>query len=120
MDIKLMDEKLHRQYTGRSNRIILENAQRVYQRGIPLTIRIPCIPEVSLTENNLKKTADFMLRHIPAAEIELLPYHRLGEEKYDAIKAGKDKYIFSVPDRHLMQQAEALLTEQGLNVVSYR
>ena len=120
MDIKLMDEEKHRRYTGQGNAIILENARKVYDRGIPLTIRVPCIPGVSLTEGNLADMARFMLRHLPRAEVELLPYHRLGEEKYDAIGQSGDKRTFPVPDGEQMAWARSLLAQRGLNVVSYR
>ena len=81
-DIKHMDSESHRRFTGVGNGRILENARRLAEAGGRLVIRIPLIPGCNDTEENVRKTAEFV-RQLPGVEqVDILPYHRLGEPKY--------------------------------------
>ncbi len=81
-DIKHMDSESHRGFTGVGNGRILENARRLAEAGGRLVIRIPLIPGCNDTEENVRKTAEFV-RQLPGVEqVDILPYHRLGEPKY--------------------------------------
>ena len=84
-DIKHMDSGVHSQFTGMPNDLVLANAKVVAESGIPMLIRIPVIPGVNDTLENIRETAHFveMLRENIA--IELLPYHRMGLGKYQAL-----------------------------------
>ncbi len=81
MDLKLMDEKAHRRYTGVSNARILHNARLLMERGIPHLFRTPLIPAITDTEENLRAIADF----IGDEPIELLPYNELAGAKYASV-----------------------------------
>jgi pyruvate formate lyase activating enzyme len=80
-DLKLMDDARHRQATGVSNAPVLTNLERLDLWGKRIWIRIPLIPGVNDDERNLTATAGFVrgLRRIEA--VQVLPYHRGGEEK---------------------------------------
>ena len=82
MDIKHLDDAQHRRITGVSNRIILENADKI--SGIrPLTIRIPIVPGWNDSEENIRKTARFAAQlGGKLQKVELLPYHELGVGTY--------------------------------------
>ena len=84
MDLKLMDDEAHRKYTGVSNGRILHNARTLIQSGIPCRIRIPLIPGVNDTEENLRAAAAFIagLGKVP---VELLPYHKTAGAKYEMV-----------------------------------
>ncbi len=82
MDLKHMDARRHREWTGASNEIILENIRRTAQRNAVI-IRIPVIPGFNDDEANISKSAAFaqslggnVLR------LELLPYHPYGIHRY--------------------------------------
>ena len=81
-DIKQIDPQSHAKLTGRDNRLILENAQRIARSGIPLTIRVPVVPGLTDSVENLQGIVDFANELSTVQEIHLLPYHRLGESKY--------------------------------------
>ena len=85
MDLKLMDDAKHRQYTGVSNRRILDNARTLMQSGKPCRFRIPLIPGVSDTEENMEATARFISGINPSVPVELLPYHVTAGAKYPMI-----------------------------------
>lgn len=81
-DIKHMDSEMHRRFTGIGNERILENATRLAEAGGRLIIRFPLIPGCNDTEENVRETAEFA-RQLPGVEqVDILPYHRLGEPKY--------------------------------------
>lgn len=75
-DIKCMDEELHRKLTGCGNREILQNIRFLQNSGKPYIIRIPVVPGVNDSVEDLKKTAAF-LRENPGnlKKVELLAYH---------------------------------------------
>ena len=84
VDIKLMDEGLHKRWTGAGNRLILENLRRIDGSfyNIEIIARIPLIPGVTDTDKNLSDAVEMLSRIKKLKDIELLPYHRLGIETY--------------------------------------
>lgn len=82
MDLKLMDDALHRRYTGVSNGRILANAGTLMRSGKPCRFRIPLIPGVNDTEENMRRTAEFISRTNPSIPVELMPYHVTAGAKY--------------------------------------
>jgi pyruvate formate lyase activating enzyme len=81
-DIKHMDSLQHRRMTGISNKLILQNAIQIARSHKQLIIRFPLIPGYNDNEENIRRTGEFA-RELPGVEeINLLPYHRLGEPKY--------------------------------------
>jgi pyruvate formate lyase activating enzyme len=81
-DIKHMDSGHHLRLLGVSNELILQNARRIAKSHSRLVIRLPLIPGINDTEENIRKTAAFARRLPQVEELDLLPYHRLGENKY--------------------------------------
>ncbi len=82
-DLKIMEESLHRQYTGVSNHLIKENLTRLLAGGHNVRIRIPVIPGYSDSEENIKETLDFLESLAGEPEgVDLLPYHNTGAHKY--------------------------------------
>ncbi len=80
-DLKLMDGTRHKHYTGVDNTCILENYRTLVHSGVPFITRIPLIPTVNDTEENLAATARFMAE-FGVDRVELLPYNRAAGAKY--------------------------------------
>lgn len=80
-DLKLMDPRKHRLYCGQDNAEILANYRTLAASGKPFITRIPLIPGVNDTAENLEATAAFMLESA-AKHVEILPYHDLTGSKY--------------------------------------
>jgi pyruvate formate lyase activating enzyme len=81
-DLKIMDADRHRRYTGVSNRIILENLKRIAGSGTPVRLRLPLIPGMTDDDANLTDIVRFAGSLETLEGIDLLPFHRIGEEKY--------------------------------------
>jgi len=86
-DLKHMDSAMHRKYTGASNDRILDNMERLAGLGKPLIVRIPVIPGINDTQEDMAAFADFILHqlHNRIEELQLLEFMRLGEEKYKSL-----------------------------------
>ncbi len=80
-DLKLIDDELHRYYTGVSNERILDNFRTLADSGVPFCVRTPLIPGVTDTEANAENTAE-LLRACGVKGIELLPYNKMAGGKY--------------------------------------
>ena len=83
-DLKLMDPAMHRRYTGQDNTRILQNYRTLAAGGKPFITRIPLIPGVNDTEENLQATAAFLVE-LGVHQIELLPYNRSAGAKYRSL-----------------------------------
>ena len=120
MDIKHMDPALHRHFTGRSNQRILENIRRTAALGIPLTIRVPVILGVNGTDEDLDRIFDFMAENLPDPELELLPYHRYGEGKYEKLGLPLPPASFGTPSEEQLSRWSQRARRMGIRTVSYR
>lgn len=81
-DLKHMDDTLHKRYVGVSNGPILENLRRLSESGHELWIRLPLIPGVNDDEGNIEATAAFVASLSRPHPLQILPYHRVGSDKY--------------------------------------
>ncbi|MEJ8734446.1 glycyl-radical enzyme activating protein [Mediterraneibacter sp. ICN-202921] len=83
LDIKHMDPDKHKEFTGKGNQRMLENAGKIAASGqTELSIRIPVIPGFNDTEQEIRDIARFAKEIGHVRRIHLLPYHRLGQDKY--------------------------------------
>ncbi|SYZ74662.1 Glycyl-radical enzyme activating protein family [Candidatus Zixiibacteriota bacterium] len=80
-DLKLINDGEHIVYTGVSNREILCNLKMLSESGGNIIIRIPMIPGITDTWENLKGIAEFLESIKSIRRISLLPYNKLGEDK---------------------------------------
>ena len=101
-DVKCYDSDKHRQYTGASNELILSNLGRLLKMGIVIWVRIPIIPTVNDSKEEMLNIKKFIISCGSPEKIELLPYHAMGEHKYAAI--GKQAQTFSVPSKEKISQ----------------
>lgn len=96
-DIKLVDEALHKRYTGVSNSAILQNFRTLVSSERKFVIRMPLIPTVTDTEENIEAVA-CLLEQNGINYIELLPYNKMAGSKYRlAGKVYKPSFDESIP-----------------------
>lgn len=82
MDIKHTNSEKHEAFCGLRNELILQNARKIAEYGANLVIRVPVIPTFNDTEEEIRDIASFAKSLPGVTEIHLLPYHRLGYDKY--------------------------------------
>ena len=83
LDIKHIDEEAHIDLTGCSNHNILEFARYLDEIKKPVWIRHVVVPGITYQEEALKKFGEFLKTLSNVEKLEVLPYHTLGENKYD-------------------------------------
>jgi pyruvate formate lyase activating enzyme len=84
-DLKEVDPARHKQYTGVSNRLILDNFKRLAQSGQQMIVRRPVIPGYNDDLESIYALAKFLQPFETIQEVNLLPYHRLGQGKYEQL-----------------------------------
>ena len=85
MDIKIVDTTLHKRYTGVDNALIKRNLDYLKTSGVPFWIRVPLIPGVSDTVENMWQTADLLKDAELLQRVELMPYNRSAGAKYPMV-----------------------------------
>ena len=84
-DLKSMDSKKHLEATGVGNERILVNLEKLSRNGANIWVRIPLIPTVNDSIDNMQQTADYLSSLAGVAKVELLTFHRLGGGKYESL-----------------------------------
>lgn len=117
MDIKHTDSKKHKDFTGVSNELIMDNAIKLAPIAKSLTIRVPVIPTFNDTEDEIYSIAKFAKSLRGVSQIHLLPYHRLGYDKY--IGLGREYTMGNVetPSKEHMEKLKKVAETTGLTVV---
>ncbi len=105
-DIKTMDEKKHKEYTGVTNRLILENIKNLLKTGADIWVRVPVIPGFNDNEEEMRSIRSFFEKNGYPKKIELLPYHAMGEHKYTAL--GEEVHHFAVPNKEKIDELNAV------------
>ncbi|RDY26995.1 glycyl-radical enzyme activating protein [Romboutsia weinsteinii] len=120
VDIKVMDENKHKRYTGVSNKIILENIKNIGKMNKSIVVRIPIISGINDDIENIKSTANFVKTNIKIPQIELLPYHKYGIDKYKML--GLDDYIYEyeAPSKVRIVELTNLIKSIGVKIVDYK
>lgn len=114
-DIKAMDERVHKRLVGTSNAQILSNAAKAAEYR-PLIVRVPVVPGMNDSEENIRAVAAFARRLKGVKEIHLLSYHRLGESKYPRLSIDYKIQGLAPPSQVLMHELEGIVSSYGLIV----
>lgn len=83
-DLKIIDRDAHRRYTGAGNELILRNLETVSRSELPYVVRVPLVPGVTDTDENLAAIAEVVHGLRPPLRIDLLPYNPVTGGKYAA------------------------------------
>ena len=116
-DIKHMDPQKHKEYTGVSNELILSNLKKLDGLGIPIEIRMPMIPGLNDSEENLSAAAQFLSKMKNVQRIKLLPYHRLGEGKYERLDMQYSLKDVESPDKTRMRELTEFMESHAENKI---
>jgi pyruvate formate lyase activating enzyme len=84
-DLKHIDPSLHRKYTGAALEPILDNLRHASAAAERFIVRIPVVPGINADGQVMRRMFEFLRNETSAGEVELLPFHRLGLGKYDAL-----------------------------------
>lgn len=116
MDIKHINSAKHKLFTGQPNELILENARKIAAQGQKMIVRVPVIPTFNDTSEEILGIAQFA-RTLPGIEqLHLLPYHRLGQDKYEGLDRDYTLKHIVPPDNEHMETLAQVARTTGLYV----
>ncbi len=97
-DMKCFSSELHQKGTGVFNELILENLQRL-AKIFPekILVRIPVIGGFNDDEEEMEQMANY-LKSIGINQVELLPYHKMGEHKYRGLDMEYREFQVPTPE----------------------
>lgn len=121
VDIKHMDEEVHKRMTGVSNRRILENIALISKMQPKTIVRVPFIEEINAGEQNIRRMCEFLCNQTQVESVELLPYHDFGATKYSAVGAACQTFTTpDAPDAVKMGEIRKIITDYGLRIVDFK
>ncbi len=114
-DLKLVDPARHREFTGVSNEIILENLSIAAKAGRPVIVRIPVIPGINDDEANIAGTME-ILANLGLKHLHLLPYHEVGTDKYQRLGSEYRLSGLEAPTAQKMKELSDQFSQAGFGV----
>lgn len=110
MDIKHINSAKHKEFTGKGNELMLENARRIAASGqTKLSIRVPVIPTFNDSPAEIRDIAVFADKLPGVKEMYLLPYHRLGQDKYEGLGRAYELPDILPPEPEHMQMLKRIV-----------
>ena len=116
-DYKFTDEKLHKTYTGATNKEIFSNLDYLYNNGASIILRCPLIPEINDSEEHLRGIKEIIKRYPRLESVEIMPYHSMGRDK--AGRVGMDYKLSHIKnaDESNKKRWMSYFSEAEINVV---
>ena len=116
-DYKHFDENEHIKYTGASRKLIIENLEKLCKSDLKIILRMPIITGVHDNEEYITAAGNELLKIGFKGEIELLPFHRLGCNKYLALNQNYDFAKTLPPNEAKMKLLSQKLRQFGFKVM---
>ena len=118
VDIKHMSSDKHKVLTGKDNGLILKNVKRIDKdyANLPIIVRIPVIPGLNDSADNIRKTARFVSSLKQVERIELLPYHRYGISMYNVLFRNYTLQKVGVPSDEYLMDMENIVRSHNVSV----
>ena len=116
-DLKVINDEKHMEFTGVSNKLILENLKKLSHNGQKIIVRFPLIPGVNDDEEDILELGAFVSSLGNVRELSILPYHKAGVEKVKRLKKPKDSLFTShPPSAETLSEIEEDLRNFGLKI----
>lgn len=117
MDIKHLNSEKHKLFTAQPNDWILKNAALLAKEARDLVIRVPVIPTFNDTPEEIAEIAAFVASLETVHELHLLPYHRLGYDKYVGLSREYPMGDVETPSKEHMALLRTTAEAFGLSVI---
>lgn len=114
-DLKAMDSETHIRYAGVTNQLIHENLRALAQTGRPVIVRFPLVPGVNDSSEELAALSGFV-RSCGLSRLDVLPYHRIGTDKYARLGGNHSAGVFDAPAPERIDKVAGAFRSAGLNV----
>lgn len=109
LDIKHIDDTEHKKLTGRSNKNTLNFAKYLSDNGKDMWIRHVLVPGITDNDEQLKRLRGFIVGLKTVKKVEVLPYHTMGEVKYEKLGYAYPLKGVQPPTRERVENARKIL-----------
>ncbi len=119
-DFKHMNPEMHEKYTGVSNELILQNAEKIHnEMSIPMLARVTLVPGFNDSPENIEATARFITDKLSnAVSVHLLSYHRLGEAKWERLARKNETAAIEIPGEQQLVECRRIFESFGLTAIT--
>lgn len=116
-DYKLTDDDLHKEFTGVTNKQILDNLDFLYKNRASIILRCPLIPGINDNDDHLRGIKKIIKKYPKLKSVEIMPYHNMGRDK--ASRVGMDYQLSQIKnaDEHDKQRWISYFADAEINVV---
>lgn len=115
-DLKIADSRKHREYTGQGNEWILENIRKLSAMDIPVILRIPLIPGVNDSGEDMRAFAEVIQSFSEGIQgVELLKYNYLAESKYQSVGRTFESFGAETQGKEQLEELKTCLENRLLN-----
>lgn len=111
VDLKHIDREQHKRLTGKYNDHILKFANYLNEKNVPVWIRHVLVPEITDVDEYLDELGQFIGTLSNVQKVEVLPYHKLGEYKWEALNLKYPLEGTEPPTQDRVDNAYARLTK---------
>jgi pyruvate formate lyase activating enzyme len=115
-DLKHIDNEMHKKYTGVGNELIIDNLKMLDEMDKKIWIRYPMIPGMNDSEEGLLKMLDFLSKLKNHHPVSILPYHKIGSNKYQRFGIEYKMDGIDEPDRERVEEVKSLFAQAGFEV----
>lgn len=114
-DVKVIDDEKHIKFTGVSNKLVLDNLNRLSKIGQKIIVRFALIPGVNNDKEDILELGAFVSSVENVEEISILPYHKGGIEKLKRLRKPEDLlFVSHFPTAETIGEIERTLKDFGL------
>jgi len=115
-DLKFYDSMKHEKYTGVSNKTIFKNLEMLVDLKKEIFIRIPIIPTINDMDDEIINLAKYILDLKHIQKIDLLPYHKIGKDKYIRLRMLNKMENIPEPTKDQIERIKAKFESLGFDV----
>ena len=116
LDIKSLDDEVCKKLTGMSNKNTLDTLDYCEKVGKPIWIRHVMVPGITLKQNLLENLADYLSSYTCIENIELLPFHKMGEFKWQNLNMNYELYNTVEPTQEEIDNAKQIFRSKNLPI----
>ncbi len=116
LDIKALGNEMCRTITGLSNKNTLDTLNYTREVNKPIWIRHVLLPGYSFTADQLEELAEFLTAYPNIEKVELLPFHKMGEYKWEELGLPYKLYDAQPPSSEEYEKAVEIFRKHNLPV----
>lgn len=116
LDIKSLDESEAKEITGLSNKGTMGMLNYCEETGKKIWIRHVLLPNYTLDFKKLEKLAEFLKKYSCIENVQLLPFHKMGEFKWESLKKEYTLKDLNEPKKEDVEKAKKIFADAGFSL----